>query len=280
MFSVMFRFFSIFCSMLVLFASAPDARASQICEDFVVGQSAAPVIGSDSNNNPIYGSPQPMYERHCTWKYGAVAIDKETRRYSAAWNYDDINAAQQKVVGECGSSCAWISFKEDLAYIAVSDDDAFAGISTMNSSDAELKCAIAGGLNCSTVLVASSTDDATYWRFGAIAYDAATAKSAAAWQHNRKSEAQQDAIKSCGQPGCWAYVFQTGYGAIAMSDDGILYGSWSARDEDSAGKVAVKSCEKEKGKKSCSVVATGSASFAPTFRPKPAKSITGRQADI
>jgi hypothetical protein len=56
-----------------------------------------------------------------------------------------------------------------------------------------------------------------------------------------------------------------------MSDDGFLFGSWSARDEDSAGKVAVKSCEKVKGKKSCSVVATGAAVFAPTFKAKSVK---------
>jgi hypothetical protein len=67
------------------------------------------------------------------------------------------------------------------------------------------------------------------------------------------------------------YTFQTGYGGIAMSDDGFLFGAWSARDEGSAGKVAVKDCEKLKGKKSCSVVATGAAVFPPTFKPKAVK---------
>jgi hypothetical protein len=94
----MFKLFSILFSMYVLFASAPDAHASQICEDIVVGQSAAPIIGSDTNNNPIYGSPQPIYESHCTWKYGAVAVDPVKRSIFAGWNYDDIEAAKTSVV--------------------------------------------------------------------------------------------------------------------------------------------------------------------------------------
>jgi Domain of unknown function (DUF4189) len=136
---------------------------------------------------------------------------------------------------------------------------------------ATVKCAIAGGLDCSNIVVASSTSDFNQWRFGALAYDVTTGASSASWAHNRKSEAKADAFKSCGKAGCWVYTFQTGYGGIAMSDDGFLYGAWAARDEKSAGKIAVKNCEKEKGKKSCSVVATGAAVFPPTFKPKPAK---------
>jgi Domain of unknown function (DUF4189) len=268
----MYKIVSILFAIIGLFAAAPDAQASQICENVVTGQTPAPIIGSDTNNNPIYGSPQPIYEQQCTWKYGAIAIDPKTRMYVAAWNYDDTQAAQDKVVGDCGSQCVWINFKDDFAYIALSDDDTISGVSVKNSADAEMQCTLAGGVKCSTILNASSTSDATYWKFGAVAYDVTTGQSAAAWGHNRKSQAEQEALKSCGLAGCWAYTFQTGYGAIAMADDGILYGSWSARDEESAGKVAEKSCEKDKGKKSCSVVATGSSAFEPTFKLKPVKS--------
>jgi hypothetical protein len=267
----MSKFFSILFAMFVLFASATDAHASQICEDIVVGQSAAPIIGSGSNNNPIYGSPQPIYERHCTWKFGAISVDPVTRRIFAGWNYDNIETAKASVVNQCGADCLWATFGEDFAYIAISDDNKFSGISMVSSQDAEMKCAIAGGLDCSNIVAASSTSDFNQWRFGALAYDATTGESAASWAHDRKSEAKADALKSCGKPGCWVYTFQTGYGGIAMSDDGFLFGAWSARDEGSAGKVALKDCEKIKGKKSCSVVATGAAVFPPTFKPKHVK---------
>jgi Domain of unknown function (DUF4189) len=258
-------------TVMALFAAAPEARASNVCENVLVGQSPAPIIGSDSNNNPVYGSPQPIYERNCKWKYGAVAVDPVKRAIYAGWNYDAIDAAQASVVKQCGAHCLWISFGEDFAYIAVSDDDKFSGISTVSSQDAEVKCAIAGGLDCSNIVVASSTSDFNQWRFGALAFDVETRASAASWANNRKSEAKADALKSCGKAGCWVYTYQTGYGGIALSDDGILFGAWSARDEASAGKVAVKNCEKQKGEKACSVVATGAAVFPPTFKPKPAK---------
>jgi hypothetical protein len=267
----MLRLSLILFAIFSWFAAVPEARASNVCESIVVGQSPAPILGSDSNNNPIYGSPQPIYERRCKWKYGAVAVDPVKRSIYAGWNYDDIEAAKTSVVNQCGVDCLWINFGEDLAYIAVSDDNKFSGISTVSSQDAEVKCAIAGGLDCSNIVVASSTGDFNQWRFGALAYDATTGASAASWAHNRKSEAKADALKSCGKAGCWVYTFQTGYGGIAMSDDGFLFGAWSARDEESAGKIAVKDCEKVKGKKSCSVVATGAAVFPPTFKPKSTK---------
>jgi hypothetical protein len=274
----MYRFSIFLIAMLGLFASAPDARASQVCENVFVGQSPAPVIGSDANNNPIYGAPQPIYESHCTWKYGAVAVDPVTRRINAAWNYDDIEAAKTSAVNQCGADCLWVTFGEDFAYIAISDDNKFSGISLVSSQDAEAKCAIAGGLDCSNIVAASSTSDFNQWRFGALAYDATTGESAASWANDRKSEAKAAALKSCGKPGCWVYTFQTGYGGIAMSDDGFLFGAWSARDEGSAGKVALKDCEKLKGKKSCSVVATGAAVFPPTFKPKRVKPKTPEPA--
>jgi hypothetical protein len=118
------------------------------------------------------------------------------------------------------------------------------------------------------VLAGSSTADANYWYFGAVAYDATTGVGANSWGYARRSEARQAALTSCASPGCWAYAFQTGYGGLALADDGTLFGGWSARSEESAGKDAVKSCEKAKGKKSCSMVKTGSALGPSTFKPK------------
>jgi Domain of unknown function (DUF4189) len=266
----MHRLTSFLILLAAFFAFSEEAKASQICDNMLVGETPPQIIGFENNNNnkPIYGPPQPIYEQQCAWKYGAVALDASKRTFSAAWNYDDINAAKNYVVEQCGSHCAWISFGEDFAFLALSEDDRHSGISTKNSTDAENQCRAAGGIECATVLAASSTGAAIYWSFGAIAYDPTTGASAAAWGYTRKSEAQKDAVKSCASAGCWAYAFQTGYGGIAMADDGSLYGAWSARNEQAAGKVAVKNCEKEKGKKGCSVVYTGSAREAPTFKAK------------
>jgi hypothetical protein len=263
-----------FLTFALAFIALPsEASASQICENVQVGEQPPQIIGFENNDNnkPIYGSPQPIFEQQCTWKYGAVAIDPATRGVSAAWNYDDINAAQNYVVQQCGQHCVWVSFGENFAYIALSDDDRISGISVVSSADAERQCQMAGGIDCANVVAASSTANALYWHFGGIAHDATTGASGAAWSYLRRNEAQQAAVKSCASPNCWGYAFQTGYGGIAMADDGTLYGAWSARSEGSAGKVAEKNCDKDKGKKSCSVVYTGSAVAAPEFKPKKVK---------
>ena len=40
-----------------------------------------------------------------------------------AGNYDDIEAAKNYANSACGTHCAIISFGEDFAYVALSDDD-------------------------------------------------------------------------------------------------------------------------------------------------------------
>ncbi len=264
------RYLALILVAFAAFAIPTEAYASRICQDVQVGENPPQIIGFENNNNnkPIYGPPQPIYEQQCTWKYGAAALDPSTRVFTAAWNYDDIDAAKSYVINQCGSHCAWTSFSEDFAYIAMSDDDRISGYSTTNSADAERDCTMAGGVDCATVVAASSTGAANYWYFGAIAYDATTGASGAAWGYGRRGEAQKAAMQSCAAAGCWAYAFQTGHGGMALADDGTIYGGWSARNEESAGKVALKSCEKEKGKKSCSVVYTGNALAAPKFKPK------------
>lgn len=257
-------------STLLLFA-IPEAKASEICENIVVGETSAPIIAYGQNNVPIYGSPQPIYQEDCHWKYGTVAVDPLSRRFVAGWNYDDIEAAKNYANSACGTHCAIISFGEDFAYVALSDDDRVSGFSTRSSAEAENQCRMAGGVDCATVVSASSTADAVYWHFGSVAYDSTTNVHGNSWALARRSDAEKSALKNCAQPGCWAYTFQTGYGGIAMADDGSLYGAWSTRGEESAGKVAVKNCEKAKGQKSCSIVATGSALSEPRYKPKPLK---------
>lgn len=267
---MLIRFIVVMTVVWGAFALPYAAHASRICNNVQVGENPPQVIGFENNDNskPIYGPAQPIMEEQCAWKYGAVAVDPATRAISAAWNYDDIDAAKNYVINQCGSHCAWTSFGEDFAYVAMSDDDRISGYSTSSSADAEGQCAMAGGLDCATVVAASSTSNSLYWYFGAIAYDVATGESAASWGYVRKGEAHKAALQSCAVAGCWAFAFQTGHGGMALADDGTLYGGWSARSEESAGKVALKDCEKAKGKKSCSIVYTGNALAAPKFKPK------------
>jgi hypothetical protein len=258
------------CLLAAFFMFAPEAKASQICENVVVGQTPPQIIGYENNNNnkPIYGPPQPIYQEQCYWKYGAVAIDPATRAVTSAWNYDDLNVARDYVVGQCGKHCTWIAFGEDFAYIALSDDDRISATSAKSSADAEAQCTMAGGTDCSTVVAASSTANSSYWHFGSIAYDSVTGASGAAWNYLRRGEARAASLQSCANAGCWAFAFQTGYGGMALADDGNLFGAWSARSEEGAGKAALKDCEKAKGKKTCSIVYTGSARGAPEYKPK------------
>jgi Domain of unknown function (DUF4189) len=274
---MLLRIFGFIIFGFAIFTFSSDARASRVCENVLVGETPPQIIGFENNNNnkPIYGPPQPIYEERCSWKYGGVAIDPATRTYTSAWNYDDVEAAKDYVVGQCGRQCAWVSFGEDFAYIALSDDDRHSGISIVSSADAERQCQMAGGIDCATVIAASTTASSRYWHFGGIAYDPITGASGAAWNYLRRNEAQQAAVKSCASPNCWGYAFQTGYGGIAMADDSSLFGAWSARSEEGAGKAAVKNCEKDKGKKSCSVVYAGSAVAAPEFKPKKVKKKKG-----
>ena len=253
----------------VFFIVVPEAKASQTCENVYIGEAPPQIISYDSsrNNAPIYGSPQPLYQLQCVWKYGAVAINPTTRSVFAAWNYDNINAAENYVDRQCGRRCTRISFADDFAYIALSDDDSKSGVSTISSEDAVRQCEMVGGVDCSTVVAASSTASSLYWHFGAIAHNTATGMSGSSWNHLRRSDARQTAMESCGA-GCWSYAFQTGNGGLAAAADGNLFGAWSGRNEESAGNAAIEECEKVKGEKNCSVVYTGSATAAPTFKPK------------
>ena len=229
----MVKFLSILFAAIAVFVCAPNAHASQVCEDIETDRT----VYSD-------GSWDPIYERRCKWKYGAIAIDAATRKFASAWNYNSIKEAEQFVVNDCGKQCAFISFGSDMAYIALSEENAVYGISEQNSENAILQCNRMGGINCQLVLTGSSTNGADYWTFGAIAYDPTTGKSSAAWGGLKRSDVIAGAVKECTNPLCGSYIFQRGHGALAMAADGKFFNGWSALGEQEAGKEAVKACKK------------------------------------
>jgi Domain of unknown function (DUF4189) len=224
---------------------SPVSYASNVCEDVVVG--------GDHENNPIF-------QTQCRWLAGAVAFDPRNRTFSSAWNYDDADQAYNYVRKSCGSHCVAMSFYEDYAWVAISEDDNFYGTSVISSNDAMAACQSAGGRQCEVVIGGSSTAAAVYWYFNGIAYDVVTGKSSVVTGKARRYEAIAQALAACGAPGCWAYEFQGGYAAIAKSKDGKLFGAWS-RDAPSllysASKEAKKACKKATGDKDCKIVVKG-----------------------
>ncbi|QIG55074.1 DUF4189 domain-containing protein [Altererythrobacter sp. BO-6] len=228
-----------------------EAKASYVCDNVQVGQM------------PNGGR---VMQNQCYWVYGAAAIDPVTRNTSASWNQPTPEAAANDVLSRCGSQCVYISFGEDFAWIALSDDNQSYGISTSGPRDAELRCEAMRGSRCYTVVAASSTANGKVWSFGSIAYDPDTGKRGAAWSASRWSDAQQIALSQCGTANCWAYTYQSGFGGMAKAKAGELFGNWSDKSQSDAGKKALKECEKKHGKKNCSVVHTGSANRPPKFK--------------
>jgi hypothetical protein len=228
------------------------AQASQVCENVQIGVQPA--------GNGI--AETPIFENRCRWVAGAVAVDVQTRAFSSAWNYGDAQQAMDRALRDCGSHCAALGFFEDFAWVAIAEDDRAYGISAQSAQDAIARCQSAGGQNCEVVIGASSTAESLYWYFGAVAYDAATGKSGAVKRYARRRDAAAAAKAECGSENCWPYAFQGGYGAIAKSADGQLFGAWSESSRGllvNAGKEAKKACKKATGDKDCEVVVKGGA---------------------
>lgn len=242
------QFFAFIC-LLVAGSFPVTAFSYQNCEDVIVGMApATPGLAS-----------YPIYEKRCEWLAGAVAIDLSTRVFFSAWNYPRSEDAGKYVMSQCGNSCAAIWFYENWAYIAISADDRHHGVSVKSSEDAVAQCQLSGGRDCETVIGASSGDPAIYWLYGSISYDATTEKTGGSWNYRRRHEAANAGMASCAVETCWVFTFQTGYGAIARSTDGQLFGDWSRESERQAGKIAEKRCKKTTGDKKCRVVITGAA---------------------
>ncbi len=237
--------------IVTFFASIYSHQVSshQSCEDVIIGMvPASPGLAS-----------YPIYEQRCVWLAGAVAVNPSTRDISSAWNYSNSEEAGNYVRSQCGKSCISIWFYEDRAYIAISADDRAYGMSTNSSNDAIAKCVSMGGLGCEAVVGAGSGGAAVYWLYGSIAYDVSTGKTGGGWNYRRRFEAENAGKTSCGSEKCWVYTFQTGYGAIAKSTEGQLFGDWSANSERLAIKAAEKRCKKTTNDKNCKSVISGAA---------------------
>jgi hypothetical protein len=227
------------------------AHAAQLCEDVLVGMQPA--------SNGI--AETPIYQQQCRWVAGAVAFNTYTRAFSSAWNYENADDAFAEVRRSCGMDCAAFSFFEDLAWVAISEDDKHYGTSTVSAKEAMRECG-SYGHPCELVIGASSTAEAVYWTFGAVAYDVATGHSGKSWALRRRRDAATAAVESCAADGCWAYAFQGGYGAIAKSKSGQLFGAWDESGRgllSSASKEAKKACKKATSEKDCEIVVKGSA---------------------
>lgn len=239
-------------SLLFLAWALPQAAfATQFCQNTLVGMAPG--------GNGV--APTPIFQQQCSWVAGAIAFDPKTRAYASAWNNPNADQALSAAIGSCGAHCAGLSFYEDFAYVAISDDDSTYATSVRSANEAVAACIAQGGRGCEAVIGASSTAEAIYWKFGAVAYDVASGAVGRTANRYRRRDAMADALQACGKETCWSYAFQSGYGAIARSSDGRLFGAWSASNGrfSNAEKAAKKDCKKATGDKDCAIVVSGAA---------------------
>lgn len=231
---------------------AVPALASELCQRQLAGLQPA--------TNGV--AEIPIYRNECVRVAGAVAFDAATRAFSSAWNQPDTHAAEAAVRASCGLGCVVFAFHDDVAYVAIADDDLAYGISTRSADDAIASCTAKGGRGCAAVIGASSTARAVYSEFGAVAYDAGRNASGRSANRLRAGDAHAEAMEHCGSVTCWTYDFQGGRGGIAKAADGRLVGTWIEQLFDSRRlqKALLKACRKETGDKACVVVVEGPAS--------------------
>jgi hypothetical protein len=82
--------------------------------------------------------------------------------------------------------------------------------------------------------------------YGAFARDEATGKYGFSWNEANQKQAEDAAIKSCNTTGC-KVVFRTGpkqCGAIALTDDGKIWGGASRPTKAAAELAAIQNCQK------------------------------------
>jgi hypothetical protein len=82
--------------------------------------------------------------------------------------------------------------------------------------------------------------------FGAFAYDAATGKYGFSWNERNQPAADAAALKGCVADGC-KVVFRTGpgqCGAIAMTENGKVWGGARRETRDGAKLAALEDCQK------------------------------------
>ncbi len=241
--------FALLCVTLV----SQLAFAKQICSKVPDGYDLRSVVtGYDNKNHPITMMQKfPRYRTECVWKYGAFAFNPQTRANSSVWNYDNADAAANFVKRACGEGCTAYSYSEDFSWVAMSKGVAWA-VSRWSLQDAILKCELLDDGNCDIVWTTSSTADTTPRYFQALAFDPKTGRRAIARGKNlSRAAAASEAKELCATPDCWAYAFQGGAGAIAMSSNGRLWGAWSKDLLSGAANNAEYYCRKETGDIAC-----------------------------
>jgi len=232
--------------------SANLALARNICDRVSDGtQSQVVLVGMD-RGYPIYQTVYtPRYRTDCYWKYGAFAFNPQTRAYNSAWNYDDPNTALAKVNADCSGDCTAYSYSEDYSWVAMSENGAWA-YSKQNADDAISQCDQVNNGKCAAIWGTSSTADTVVWGFKAIAFDPKTGNHVIIHEQKlSKGEAESAAMAACATPDCWAYAYQGGAGAIAMSSDGRLWGAWTADTIKGAANNVEQYCKKETGDDAC-----------------------------
>lgn len=228
--------------------SANLALAAKVCQQVSDGSDQV-VVGMD-HGHPIY-QYRPRYRTDCYWKYGAFAFNPQTRANHSAWNYDNPNAAFARVMADCGKACEAYSYSEDYSWVAMSENGAWA-YSTLSAFDAVRICDAINNGACAALWGTSSTADTTVWGFKAVAFDSKTGNRVVIHkQQLSKAAAEQAAVAECATPDCWAYAYQGGAGAIAMSKDGRVWGAWTADTKQGAASAAEQYCKKETGDDTC-----------------------------
>ena len=82
--------------------------------------------------------------------------------------------------------------------------------------------------------------------YGAFAHDEATGKYGFSWNEANQKQAEDAAIKSCNTTGC-KVVFRAGpklCGAIALTDDGKIWGGSTRPTKAAAELAAIQGCQK------------------------------------
>ena len=95
------------------------------------------------------------------------------------------------------------------------------------------------------VFVLASTAPA-FAEYGAFARDEATGKYGFSWNEANQKQAEDAAIKSCNTTGC-KIVFRAGpklCGAIALTDDGKIWGGATRPTRAAAELAAIQNCQK------------------------------------
>jgi len=109
-------------------------------------------------------------------------------------------------------------------------------------------------MRCQTVMAAAfgavailaSTTAPALAGFGAFAYDAATGKYGFSWNEQDQRQADAAALKGCVAEGC-KVVFRVGpkhCGAIAITEDGKVWGGADRDRKDAAELAAIENCQK------------------------------------